>query len=130
MRKELPALFHMHYKYDGEVLADLREAEIFRVDVEADTIEDSDLYSIWPQVEAADLAEIRQFVEEKAFRKVYLDSLTSETIVVDSRWVRKWKRMPDRTTKVKSRLCARGFISHWDRGIHRPWYHDQSQMFA
>ncbi|CAJ1354418.1 unnamed protein product [Effrenium voratum] len=89
---------------------EMREAEIFRVDVEADNIEGSDLYNIWPQVEAADLAEIRQFVEEKAFRKIHVDSLTSETIVVDSRWVRKWKRMLDRTTKVKSRLCARGFM--------------------
>ena len=72
---------------------DLTEAEIFRVDVEADNIEDSDLSNVWPQVEAADLAEIRQFVEEKAFRKIHLDSLTSETMVVDSRWVRKWKRI-------------------------------------
>ena len=110
MRKSLPPLFTMHYKYDASVMADLREAEIFRVDVEADAIEEDEMIEIWRQVEEADRAEIQQFTDEKAFKKICLDYMTSEMILIDARWVRKWKRLPDKKRKVKSRLCARGFM--------------------
>lgn len=36
--------------------------------------------------------------------------MTEDMIKIDAKWVRKWKRMPDKKLKVKSRLCARGCL--------------------
>ena len=34
--------------------------------------------------------------------------LTEDIVLIDSVWIRKWKRMPDGSKSVKSRQCARG----------------------
>ena len=106
--KKRPFLFTWPGKHYEELYADLHSGEIYKVDDEADTITEEECYDIWPEVEEADSSEIKQFVETSSFRKAHVSSLTDDTVIVDSVWVRKWKRMPDGSRKVKSRLCARG----------------------
>ena len=77
------------------------------MDESTDAIHEDDVYTIWPQVDEADKNEISQFVKEKAFRKIKLKDLGEDAVLVDSIWVRKWKRTEQRKI-VKSRLCARG----------------------
>ncbi|CAE7589766.1 unnamed protein product, partial [Symbiodinium microadriaticum] len=103
-----PFLFTWPGKKYEALFADLSNGEIYKVDDEADNITEGECYSIWPQVEEADAAEIKQFVETASFQKMHVNSLTEDTVIIDSVWVRKWKRMPDGSRKVKSRLCARG----------------------
>ncbi|CAE7553108.1 RE1, partial [Symbiodinium sp. CCMP2456] len=103
-----PYVFTWPAKHFEELYADLSNGEIYKVDDEADNITEDECYDIWPQVEEADAAEIKQFVETSSFQKMHVNSLTSETVIIDSVWVRKWKRVPDGSRKVKSRLCARG----------------------
>ena len=78
------------------------------MDEETDVIQEKDCYSIWDQAEKSDEAEIKQFVDTGSFEKSHVTAITEETVVVDSVWVRKWKRYPDGSRQVKSRLCARG----------------------
>ena len=121
---------HMYYSYDDhhkrdprrrqqflftwpskrfEILrTDLRTCEVFKVDTETDVISENDVYSIWSEVDAADAAEVRQFVETNSFVKIHSSAVTEEMIFVDAIWVRKYKRMPSGARQVKSRLCARG----------------------
>ena len=81
------------------------------MDQETNNISEADLTpDIWPEVDKADLAEIKQFVEESAFKKIHKSQITSEMVVVDAIWVRKKKRYPDGSIRIKSRLCARGFL--------------------
>ena len=101
-------LFTWPGKTSVELMACLRTAEVYKVDEETDNISEEQCYPIWDQVEQADEDEVKQFVETKSFDKVHRNSLTSDTIVIDATWVRKWKRYPDGRLKVKSRLCARG----------------------
>ena len=103
-----PFLFIWPGKKYEALFADLSNGEIYKVDDEADNITEEECYGIWPQVEEADAAEIKQFVETASFQKMHVNSLTEDTVIIDSVWVRKWKRMPDGSRKVKSRLCARG----------------------
>ena len=87
----------------------LRTAEVFKVDQETSIIEENQIdVKLWPLVEEADHAEIKQFVEEKAFKKIHVSSIETGSIIIDARWLRKWKRQNDKTLKVKSRLVARG----------------------
>ena len=65
---------------------------------------------MWPQIEAADRSEIQQFVDEKAFKPIHRMQVTEDMVQIDARWVRKWKRLPDKTLKIKSRLFARGCL--------------------
>ena len=104
-------LFQISYKFSSPASACLRTAQIFKVDEETDNVTEENLTAeMWPKVEEADRAEIRQFVEEKAFKKIHRDQFTSEMVIIDARWVRKWKRYPDQSVRMKSRLCARGFL--------------------
>jgi len=110
-RAALPVLFNIEYKQDAPAIACLRTAKIYKVDDETKNIEeDSITAELWDQVDAADRAEIAQFVNEGAFKKIHKNQITAEMTVVDARWIRKWKRHPDRSLRVKSRLCARGFL--------------------
>ena len=89
----------------------MRTARIFKVDDETCNIADEDITpEMWPEVDAADLSEVKQFVDERAFKKLHKSQFTSDMVVVDARWVRKRKRYPDKSIKIKSRLCARGFL--------------------
>ena len=79
------------------------------MDQETSIIEENQIDAkLWPLVEEADHSEIKQFVEEKAFRKVHISAIETDSIMIDARWLRKWKRQNDKTLKVKSRLVARG----------------------
>ena len=102
-RASLPLLFNVEYKTDSPAMACLRSAEISKVDEETSA-------ELWDQVDSADKAEVAQFVNEKAFRKIHKSQITAEMTVVDARWIRKWKRYPDKSLRVKSRLCASGFL--------------------
>ena len=82
----------------------------FRVDEDTDVLTEGDLAKHWHDFEVSDAAEIKQFVDEKAFTKIHVTKVTDNMTVVDCTWVRKYKRMPDGTRKAKSRLCARGFL--------------------
>ncbi|OLP96718.1 Acyl-CoA-binding domain-containing protein 6 [Symbiodinium microadriaticum] len=101
-------LFQWSGKVNCELMACLNSGEIYKVDDETDNLSEADCYPIWDQVERADEDEIKQFVDTKSFEKMHRNSLTSDVIVIDAVWVRKWKRLPDGSRKVKSRLCARG----------------------
>ena len=87
---------------------DVCTGECFRVDKDTDVLSDADIHQNWELVEAADLLEISSFVEQKVFKSTYIKDVTSS--IIDAIWIRKWKRMPDGTLKIKSRLCARGFL--------------------
>eukprot|EP00435_Cladocopium_sp_Y103_P007244 s1993_g2.t1 len=104
-------LFTMAYKKTCEATACLRTAQIFKVDEETNNINEEDITpDLWHLVDTADRAEIKQFVDEKAFRKMDRNQFTAEMVIVDAIWVRKWKRYPTGELKVKSRLCARGCL--------------------
>ena len=110
-RRNLPILFSISYKNNHEAECCLRTAEIYKVDQETNNIDDDNITAeMWPEVDAADLAEVKQFVDENAFEKIHKSKITAEMVVVDARWVRKKKRYPDRSIRIKSRLCARGFL--------------------
>lgn len=101
----------MKYKTSHQAEACLRTGHIYKVDQETNNIDEDQISpDIWQEVDAADLAEVRQFVEEKAFKKIHTSAITSDMVVVDARWVRKKKRYPDKSIRIKSRLCARGFL--------------------
>ena len=101
-------LFTWPGKQHEELFASLDDGQIYKVDSETDNLTEEEMYQIWPLVEEADAAEIKQFVDTGSFAKGHVNALDDETVIVDAVWIRKWKRMPDGTKKVKSRLCARG----------------------
>ena len=111
-RRNLPVLFTISYKNNHVAECCLRTAEVYKVDQETNNIDDDNITAeMWPEVDAADLAEIKQFVDESAFEKIHKSKITAEmVVVVDARWVRKKMRYPDRSIRIKSRLCARGFL--------------------
>ena len=59
-------------------------------------------------MDEADSSEIKQFVDEKALRPIHRLQLTDDMVTIDCKWVRKKKRYPDGSIRIKSRLCARG----------------------
>ena len=101
-------LFQWSGKTNCELRACLHSGEIYKVDDETDNLTEEECYPIWEQVEQADEDEIKQFVDTRSFEKVHRNALTSDVIIIDAVWVRKWKRLPSGGRKVKSRLCARG----------------------
>ena len=101
-------LFVWPGKHQETVFADLLRGETYKVDSEADNIAEGEVYGIWPLVEKSDASEIKQFVDTGSFRTMRITSLTEDIVLIDSVWIRKWKRMPDGSKNVKSRLCARG----------------------
>ena len=101
-------LFSWPGKTFEDLFASLMDGQIYKVDSETDNIPEHEVYDIWPQVDKADEDEIKQFVDTGSFKKVHIDSVTSDTVVIDSVRIRKWKRDPDGSRRVKSRLCARG----------------------
>ena len=101
-------LFTWPGKKHEELYASLDTGQIYKVDDETDNISEDEIYDIWQQVEEADAAEIKQFVETKSFSKSHRSFLDEDTVLIDAVWVRKWKRYPDGSRRVKSRLCARG----------------------
>ena len=111
MQRKCGHLFVIDYKTSHQARVCLRTAHIYKVDQETDNINDDDITpDIWKQVDEADSLEVKQFVDEKAFKPIHKMQVNSDMVVIDCRWVRKWKRQPDRSLKIKSRLCARGCL--------------------
>ena len=71
----------------------------------------------WPHFEESDRLEVKQFIDEKVFKKVKISELPEEVALVDAVWVRKYKRTADKSLKAKSRLCARGFLDPQKREL-------------
>lgn len=104
-------LFHFAHKTDHEALACLRTERIYKVDDQTAVLEYYDIRpQMWPEIDEADKKEIQQFVDEKAFKPIHRLQLTQDMVKIDAKWVRKWKRYPDKSVKMKSRLCARGCL--------------------
>ena len=80
------------------------------MDQQTDTLTEGDVLRHWPLFETADCEELRQFIDQNIFKKVWLGDLEEGTTVVDATWVRKFKRLPNGELAAKSRLCARGFL--------------------
>ena len=99
--------------FDQCFYIDLVTLEAYRVDADTDNLSDDEMAQHWDEVEKADRAEIFQFVQEKVWTCVDTNNITLPP--ADAIWVRKWKWTTDKTTgktirKVKSRLCARGYL--------------------
>ena len=72
----------MKYKTSHQAEACLRTGHIYKVDQETNNIDEDQISpDIWQEVDAADLAEVRQFVEEKAFKKLHTSAITSDMVV-------------------------------------------------
>ena len=68
-----------------------------------------DLEKHWEKVDAADHAELKQFVDNKVFELAAKKDAGSNRI--DAVWIRRWKW--ETTSKdwiIKSRMCGRGFL--------------------
>ena len=103
-------LFHIGASTDAVLHVDIRTSDVWRVDTEHDDINEDDVVKVWPLVEEADRSEVEQFVQENAFKKIHRLEISESMVVIDARWVRKWKKLADGKKKVKSRLCARGCL--------------------
>ena len=83
-KQDLPFLVTIKYKKSSSAYACLRAGHIYyKVDTETSHIEEADLINgftgkLWPFVEEADSSEIKQFVDEMAFKKFHFDGLTVE----------------------------------------------------
>ena len=71
-------------------------------------IDEDKALTMWPEVEKADIKEVSQFVDEKAFQACLKSELPENCAFIDAIWVRKFKRLADKTRTIKSRLCVRG----------------------
>ena len=103
-------LLHCHSRTKAFLEIDIKNWEIYRVDQQTDTLTEGDVLRHWPLFETADREELRQFIDQNIFKKVWLGDLEEGTTVVDATWVRKFKRLPNGELAAKSRLCARGFL--------------------
>ena len=85
---------------------------IYKVDEETNTFEDHEITAdMWPAVDEADSNEVKQFVDEKALKPIHRLQIKDDMVVIDRKWVRKKKkRYPDKSIRIKSRLCARGYF--------------------
>ena len=89
---------------------DLHTCEILKVDEDTDNLTDDDL-ALYPEmVEAADLKEVQQFVDQEAFRCRFRTAVPFDVKAIDGVWIRKWKKGSDGTWALKSRMCVRGFL--------------------
>ena len=71
-RNNRPVLFTMDYKVTTMAMACLRTARIYKVDDETCNIADEDITpEMWLEVDAADLAEVKQFVTRRRSRNCH-----------------------------------------------------------
>ena len=93
------ALFNIPSCTPAVLHVDLREGHVFRVDGDRDVLTQEDLAKHWHDFEISDAAQVKKFVDEKAFTKLHVTKVTDSMTVVDCTWLRKYKRMPDGTRK-------------------------------
>ncbi len=87
---------------------DIRTGEAYRVDTESGILTEEDLWWYEAEVIAADRKEVANFMHFKAFKCCRVSDARKRPL--SCVWVRRWKRMPDGTFEIKSRLCVRGFL--------------------
>eukprot|EP00435_Cladocopium_sp_Y103_P034756 s4382_g9.t1 len=69
-RAKLAILSNIEYKHNGNAMACLRTAKIYKVDESTQDMKEEDITpEIWKQMDAADRTELEQFVTEKAFKR-------------------------------------------------------------
>jgi hypothetical protein len=99
------------WKTDVCFYVDLNTLEAFKVDAEVDNLTEEEVYENWDLVDAADRKELEQFVKEKVWK---CREASQTKNIIDAIWIRKWKwyHLPGgkKERRVKSRLCARGFL--------------------
>ena len=82
-RKKCGYLFTIDYKATHQARACLRTARIYKVDQETDNIDDDDITpEIWSKVDEADSLEVKQFVDEKAFKPIHKLQVNSDMVVI------------------------------------------------
>ena len=82
-RKKCGYLFTIDYKATHQARACLRTARIYKVDQETDNINDDDITpEIWSKVDEADSLEVKQFVDEKAFKPIHKLQVNSDMVVI------------------------------------------------
>ena len=106
-RQEANFVFPGPWKEDQCFYIGLNSGEAFRVDTETDVLTEGQVHQHWDLVEEADRKEIKQVVDCGIWRSKLASACNVNPI--DAIWVRKWKRVPDGTLRIKSRLCARRF---------------------
>jgi Reverse transcriptase (RNA-dependent DNA polymerase). len=106
-RQDADFVFCGPWQEDVCFYIDIFTGEALRVDKDTDILTQAELEEHWEAVQESDDKELRQFVKEKMWN---LGPGAAAWNIVDAVWVRKWKRNPDGTYKIKSRLCARGFL--------------------
>lgn len=77
-------LLHLHCRTEAQLYICLKRTEIFRVDEETDALTEEKLYTHWSDFEESDKAELKQFIDEKVFRKVKLSELPETVALVDA----------------------------------------------
>ena len=65
------------------MLVYLQTGEMYRVDEVTDVLTEEQLLHHWDAFEASDKAELKQFIDEKVFKKVRLSDLPKEVVLVD-----------------------------------------------
>ena len=88
-----------------EYYVDLVDGTVFRVDDETGMLTDDDMKKYAHLVEAADHAELEQFITFNVFRAKARSEMKKGENVVDCIWLRRWKVFGK---IVKCRMCARG----------------------
>jgi len=90
------------------------DGEIFSVSSD-DILSEADIAKYWHLVDAADRAEIDQFVDYQVFKARKWDDTVHN--VIDGVWVRRWK---DKAKLIlKCRLCGRGFLDSQKSAVQR-----------
>ena len=68
-------------RIEAQLYICLKSTEIFRVD---EVLTEEKLYKHWNDFEESDKAELKQFIDEKVFRKVKLSELPETVVLVDA----------------------------------------------
>ena len=76
------------------------------IEREAGSLTPEQLKTHAKEVDEACLSELRKWVKLGAFK---IRNRVGSPNIMDSRWVIRFKRMPDGSLIIKSRLCIRGF---------------------
>eukprot|EP00435_Cladocopium_sp_Y103_P048511 s541_g14.t1 len=81
MQRHAQSLFNIPCRTPAVLHVDLREGHVFRVDEDTDVLTEADLAKHWHDFEVSDAAEIKQFVDEKAFTKLHITKVTDSMTV-------------------------------------------------
>eukprot|EP00435_Cladocopium_sp_Y103_P028208 s1176_g7.t1 len=74
---------HCYSKREAFLEIDIKNWEIYRVDQQTDTMTEADVLRHWPLFEVSGRDELKQFIDQNIFKKVWLGDLEEGTTVVD-----------------------------------------------